>query len=75
MMATRSMPRDDVYPERPPNGSSRGKRAYVLFALIKARPRISRSELIDLLGWDEDRLDEALRDLEILLTEAVPVDA
>lgn len=64
-----------AHPQRPPNGSDRGKRAYVLLAIINMRPTVTRSELKHLLDWNDETLNEALCDLEILVTEPTAADA
>lgn len=62
-------PRPERAERRPPNGSRRGKNAYIVYALILARPDITRRQLKIVLEWDDDELDQALDDLQVLVEE------
>lgn len=57
--------------DRPENGSDRGKRAYLLYALIRVRPGISPQEVKDLTGWDDKTVATASVDLEVLVDETL----
>ena len=56
--------------DRPTNGSDRGKRVFVLMAVMEARPTITREEIKSVLGWDGETLNEALRDLRLIAQES-----
>jgi len=56
--------------DRPVNGSDRGKRAFVLMAVMETKPKITREELISVLDWSPDDLDRALKDLDLLIRES-----
>lgn len=53
-------------PVLPPNGSDRGKRAYILLALVEYRPLLTRHEVRHLLGWDNEEIDQAIEDAATL---------
>lgn len=55
--------------ERPSNGSVRGRRANRLLTLLDRRPSITRDEVKGLLGWDDNTVDRAIRDLAELRSE------
>ena len=59
-----------VTQDRPANGSERGKRLFILYALITARPKITPREVKDLTGWDDQVVATASADLELLLDES-----
>ena len=61
--------------DRPAEGSERGKRLYVLYALLKTRPKITPQEVKDLLGWDNNMLATASADLERLIDDTLRVRA
>ncbi len=58
-----------IHLERPPNGSERGRRANKLLTLLEYRPSITRDEVKDLLGWDDNAVDAAIHDLATLRSE------
>lgn len=69
MTAVTAQPPPSSRDRRPPNGSRRGKNAYLVYALITVRPNITRTQLKGVLEWDDDRLDQALDDLRVLAEE------
>ena len=50
----------------PEPGSQDGKDVLVLHGVIRVAPHINRSEAKEVLDWDDDRLDRALRTLRVL---------
>ena len=55
--------------DRPADGSDRGKRMFVLYALIRARPGITPQEVKSLTGWDDATVATASIDLERLIKD------
>ena len=43
---------------------ARVSRTHTLRAILHERPQITRAEVLQLLGWDNTTLDQALDDLE-----------
>lgn len=53
----------------PERGSQDGKDVLVLHGVIRVAPHINRSEVKEVLDWDDERLDRALGTLRTLAHE------
>lgn len=58
-----------------PNRGDRANRPYILRAILHSRPEITRSEVLQLLGWDDATLEQTLEDLEQVASGQIAVNA
>ena len=58
---------------RTEQASERGEHANVLLAFLEYNPAITRDEIKDRLGWDDDTVDGAIRDIAALRSEPAAV--
>lgn len=57
-------------PVRPPNGSRRSKDAYIMLTIFISHPGIRPGQVQNLLGWPDQRFQQAARDMRIMRSEA-----
>lgn len=58
---------------RPPDGSERAKRAYILVLLVEDQKNITRAQVKELMGWDDETLEAAIQDVATLSRPAAAV--